>query len=209
MSEQDLEALIARVEERGSAYLPRVNAFYVREFQMMHAAEDATRFLHQACQGLPHRLNGHAVDAQMLTERRSRAIDRVLRSRHRARGRIFRLARAVSLASGSRLRFVSRVSRAHAKRLRRRPCDQGRRREVRICCAGSGAIASAARSTTLISPAKLRPAELRRLFLAHLNEPRMARKVCAAVIAKLRAISRSRNAKPAQDPVHQCEPQSR
>ena len=60
VSEQDCEAMLTSVEERGSAYLPQVNAFYVREFQMVHAAEDATRFLHQACQGLPHRLNGHA-----------------------------------------------------------------------------------------------------------------------------------------------------
>ena len=56
MDERDREAMLARVEERGSAYLPQVNAFYVREFQMLHAAEDATRFLHQACQGLPQRL---------------------------------------------------------------------------------------------------------------------------------------------------------
>jgi hypothetical protein len=31
---------------------------------------------------------------------------------------------------------------------------------------------------------------LRRLFLAHLDEPGLARKVCAAVIAKLRSVSR-------------------
>ena len=58
IGEAEREAMLASVEERGSAYLPQVNAFYVREFQMMHAAEDATRFLHQACQGLPQRLNG-------------------------------------------------------------------------------------------------------------------------------------------------------
>ena len=58
MSEARSEAdsAIAALEHCGSTYLPQVNAFYVREFQMMHAAEDATRFLHQACQGLPHRL---------------------------------------------------------------------------------------------------------------------------------------------------------
>src|SRR4029077_3377521 len=39
-----------------------VNAFYVREFQMTHAAEDATRFLHQACQGLPQRLDGQTEE---------------------------------------------------------------------------------------------------------------------------------------------------
>src|ERR1700757_3981499 len=63
ISEQDRESMLACVEERGSAYLPQVNSFYIREFQMMHAAEDAARFLHHACQGLSHRLNGHATGA--------------------------------------------------------------------------------------------------------------------------------------------------
>ena len=59
--------MLASVEERGSTYFPEVNAFYVRQFQLMHAAEDAARFLHHACRGLPqllnaHRVNGHAAD---------------------------------------------------------------------------------------------------------------------------------------------------
>src|SRR5579859_6158561 len=62
------ESMLASVEARGSAYLPEVNAFYVREFQMMHAAEDVTRFLHHACQGLPHRLNGQATGATIAGE---------------------------------------------------------------------------------------------------------------------------------------------
>jgi hypothetical protein len=37
---------------------------------------------------------------------------------------------------------------------------------------------------------KVAPSGLRRLFLAHLNEPGLARKVCATVISKLRSISR-------------------
>jgi hypothetical protein len=37
---------------------------------------------------------------------------------------------------------------------------------------------------------KVAPRGLRRLFLAHLDEPGLARKVCTAVIAKLRALSR-------------------
>ena len=53
IAEAERESMLDHVAERGSAYLPQVNAFYVREFQMIHAAEDATRFLHQACQGLP------------------------------------------------------------------------------------------------------------------------------------------------------------
>ena len=44
---------------------------------------------------------------------------------------------------------------------------------------------------------KLAPSGLRRLFLAHLHEPGTARKVCGAVISKLRAISRLAAAKSA------------
>src|SRR5271170_4875085 len=62
IAERQLEAMLASVQERGSAYFPQVNAFYIREFQMMHAAEDATRFLHHACRSLPHRLNGHGAN---------------------------------------------------------------------------------------------------------------------------------------------------
>jgi hypothetical protein len=54
------EAVLRKVEERGSAYLPHVNAFYVREFQMMYVAEEVARFLHQACRGLPSRGNMHS-----------------------------------------------------------------------------------------------------------------------------------------------------
>jgi hypothetical protein len=52
--------MLARIEDRGSAYLPRLNAFYTREFRMVYAAEEAARFLHHACRGLPARLDGHA-----------------------------------------------------------------------------------------------------------------------------------------------------
>ncbi|PYX90788.1 MAG: hypothetical protein DMG68_00615 [Acidobacteria bacterium] len=58
VTEADKKGTLGRVEQLGSAYLPHVNAFYVREFQMMHAAEDAARFLHHACRGLPLKANG-------------------------------------------------------------------------------------------------------------------------------------------------------
>ena len=40
---------------------------------------------------------------------------------------------------------------------------------------------------------KVAPSGLRRLFLAHLDEPGLARKVCAAVIAKLRSVANSKS----------------
>jgi len=51
-------AMLRQVKERGSAYLAPLNAVYVRQFYMMFSAEDATRFLHHACRGLPNRING-------------------------------------------------------------------------------------------------------------------------------------------------------
>src|SRR6266436_2330634 len=54
-------SLLRQVRERGSVYLARINAVYVREFRMTSSAEDATRFLHQACRGLPNLSNGRAL----------------------------------------------------------------------------------------------------------------------------------------------------
>jgi hypothetical protein len=40
------------LEERGCVYVSATNTFYIREFQMAQAAEEASRFLHHACRGL-------------------------------------------------------------------------------------------------------------------------------------------------------------
>jgi len=54
-------SLLRQIRERGSVYLTPINAVYVRQFRMTSAAEDATRFLHQACRGLPTVSNGKAL----------------------------------------------------------------------------------------------------------------------------------------------------
>src|SRR5262249_25482875 len=51
LAEWEQAALLQHVQERGSLYLPRTNAFYVQDFQMMYAAEEAARFVHRACRG--------------------------------------------------------------------------------------------------------------------------------------------------------------
>ncbi len=58
------QRLLRQVRERGSVYLTPINAVYVRQFRMTSSAEDATRFLHQACRGLPNLSNGRAPAAQ-------------------------------------------------------------------------------------------------------------------------------------------------
>jgi len=72
------QSLLRQVRERGSVYLTPINAVYVRQFRMTSSTEDATRFLHQACRGLPNLCPGRAVaqrtapqaapDAQSLNE---------------------------------------------------------------------------------------------------------------------------------------------
>ena len=57
-------SLLRQVRERGSVYLTPINAVYVRQFRMTSSAEDAIRFLHQACRGLPNLSNGKAPAAQ-------------------------------------------------------------------------------------------------------------------------------------------------
>ena len=54
-------SLLRQVRERGSVYLTPINAVYVRHFRMISCAEDATRFLHQACRGLPNLCTGKAL----------------------------------------------------------------------------------------------------------------------------------------------------
>ncbi len=51
LTEDALENMLRSVEECGCVYLPKVNAFYVRDFQMVYASEEAARFLHYACRG--------------------------------------------------------------------------------------------------------------------------------------------------------------
>jgi hypothetical protein len=55
-SAEQRDTLLGQVQEktRGCVYLAALNAIYVSEFRMSNCAEDATRFLHQACRGLPN-----------------------------------------------------------------------------------------------------------------------------------------------------------
>jgi Haem-binding uptake, Tiki superfamily, ChaN len=184
VSEADLKALIARVDECGSAYLPEVNAFYVREFQMVHAAEDATRFLHQACQGLPQRLNGHGP-AEI--DRGDRAADCFYT----------RVVEHAIAFFGSRVLYPSRPAAiVDESLLSRAGVEKMAQAAVRTENDGFDptALELGQRIGSQLYDAylagKIAPSGLRRLFLAHLHEPGLARKVCGSVITKLRSFSR-------------------
>jgi uncharacterized iron-regulated protein len=197
LTEQQLETMLAHVEERGSAYLPQVNAFYVREFQLMHAAEDATRFLHQACQGLPQRVNGHGTNGNgtngnSATRAAADSVSKPTIDTFYARV----IEHAVAYV-GSRMLYPSRpaVAAEDFPQLSRAAFEKA----AQAALHDENKIDSATREWgyrlgSLIYNAylagKVKPSGLRRLFLAHLDQPGLPRKVCAAVIAKLRAAAR-------------------
>ena len=192
IGEQERESMLASVEERGGAYLPQVNAFYLREFQMTHAAEDATRFLHQACQGLPQRLNGHSELGSVASE-----------NGHLERNQIDRFyARVIEHAVayfGSRVLDPSRTVPGDSSLPSRAACEKAAQAALRTDTSRIEANAQdlGYRIGSQIYDAylagKVTPSGLRRLFLSHLDEPGLARKVCAAVIAKLRTVSNSKS----------------
>ena len=189
VNEQERELMLASVEERGSAYLPQVNAFYVREFQMIHAAEDAARFLHQACQGLPRRLKGASPNRE---DGPSGGVRNPLDNFY---------AHVIEHAVGyfgSRVLYPSRPAPGDSSPLSRAACEKAAQAAFRAesCKRDSVSQDIGYRIGNQIYDSylagKVAPRALRRLFLAHLDEPGVPRKVCAAVIAKLRSFSNPR-----------------
>jgi hypothetical protein len=188
VGEPERESMLAQVEERGSAYLPQVNAFCVREFQMVHTAEDATRFLHHACQGLPHCMNGNAINAGTnRNEMRRSAMDDFY-------ARVIEHAVAYF---GSRVLYPSRSTPdGDGLMLSRTACEKVAQAAIRAeadkfeYMARDLGFRIGSQIYDAYLAGKVAPTGLRRLFLAHLDEPGMARKVCATVISKLRALSR-------------------
>lgn len=192
IGEPQLETMLASVAERGSAYLPEVNAFHIREFQMMHAAEDAARFLHHACRGLPQRLNGHGINGNGNVARRvtspTAAVDAFYT----------RVIEHAVAYFGSRVLYPSRpaaeredspaLSRAAIEKTAQAAIRNDAERVESITQDWGYRIGSQIYHVYLAG--KVKPSGLRRLFLTHLDEPGLARKVCTAVIAKIRAATK-------------------
>jgi hypothetical protein len=189
ISELQMETMLARVEERGSAYLPQVNAFYIREFQMMHAAEDAARFLHHACRGLPQRLNGHGADPNDLPGSNNPALP--------TDAFYTRVIEHAVAYFGSRVLYPSRPApqAEDAPALSSAACEKAAQAATRAdedkfeTIAQDWGYRLGSQIYNVYLAGKVKQSGLRRLFLAHLDRPGAARKVCTAVIAKIRATS--------------------
>jgi hypothetical protein len=98
---------------------------------------------------------------------------------------------------GSRILYPSRPAPQDESPVSRAACEKAAQAAIRgeASKTASGARDLGYRIGSQIYDAylagRVAPGGLRRLFLAHLDEPGLARKVCAAVIAKLRPTSRS------------------
>jgi len=194
ISEQQLEIMLANVEERGSVYLPQVNAFHIREFKMMHAAEDATRFLHHACRGLPQRLNGQGTNGHDFQGDNSTGLP--------TDAFYAQVIEHAVAYFGSRVLYPSRPAPEanDAPALSRAACEKAAQSALRADGEKFETIARdwgyrlGSQIYDVYLAGKVKQSGLRRLFLAHLDEPGLARKVCTAVIAKIRSASRAAHA---------------
>jgi hypothetical protein len=192
MSPKELVRLLARIEARGSAYIPEVNAFCVRDLQMMHVTEDVAHFLHHACQGLPKCAIARSAAGSDEMADAPRSDGSALNEFH---ARIIEHAVAYF---GSRVLYPSRPApeTQELSTLSRAACTKAAKAAVH---AGGDEFEAAARQWgyrigndiyDAYLSGRVKPHGLRRLFLVHLDEPGVARKVCAAVISKLRTLSR-------------------
>ena len=177
-SEEAIAAMLGLVEERGSVYVPHVNAFYVRDLQMMYAGEEAARFLHHACRGLPLNGNGRGESAAEFSDRfYSRALEHAV------------------AYFGSRVLYPARaaVRREDAGELSRPLCRQLLEKAKRAPDAEFDGIAQrlgymiGSESYDVYLAGGLVPATLKQVLLNRLDEPGAARKMCLRLAAKVRS----------------------
>jgi hypothetical protein len=64
----EFRQVMARLQSQGSHYVPRMNALFVSDFQMVGVAEEAARFVHYACRGAGHGNGTSKSDAESAPE---------------------------------------------------------------------------------------------------------------------------------------------
>ena len=163
---------------------PKGAADPVLKEMAVDAAEDAARFLHHACRGLPHRVNGQGAGGS--------ASDRIPTVDH-----FYAQVIEHALADfGSRVLYPSRtLPDSNRVPLSKTGFDKAALTAIQ---GDGGKVDSVTRELgyrlgsmlyASYLQGKIKPAALRRLFLAHLDKPESARRVCRSLIAKLRFCS--------------------
>jgi hypothetical protein len=174
-SAKETKTVLTQLKDRGCVYLPQLNVFVVREFQTRYAAEEAARFLHHACQGLPSKSStdfpSHSQDhvhaatlEHALAYLGSQILCRLSRPRSRSG-----LQEVQSRNEGARSSSCRKI---------------GSRGKDRVC---SDAFPRAGTDGRLLGAALysayekdlLSRSDLRRIFLFSIQEPEKARDLCA------------------------------
>jgi hypothetical protein len=180
---ETLDNILRLVEERGCIYLPRVNAFYVREFQMVYASEEAARFLHYACRG------GLAPGAS----------EAAVSSKDRFHMQILEFAFGYL---GSRILYPARALPQNDEicELSRAACERYAEQSSHL--AGVECKALARRVGYVLGNAvyesylagNLSKTTLRQLFLKHLEQPGAARETCLSLMGGVHSERKRRRA---------------
>jgi hypothetical protein len=165
-TDEEIEAMVRHVEERGSVYLPQVNAFYVREFKMMYAAEEAARFLHHACRSLPAR--GDKVEPSAANHFYAQTVEYALGY---FGSRVLYPARPLAEDAGSRV--LSNGT------------PESERKKTEASSQLLGYMLGNALYDAYLK-GRVSRGMLRRLFLIHLDEPGKAKEVYREMAAKVR-----------------------
>jgi len=176
LTEDALDNMLGSVEERGCVYLPKVNAFYVRDFQMAYASEEAARFLHYACRG------ALAPASNEIT----------VSSKDRFHTQILEFAFGYL---GSRILYPARAVPQNDEicELSRAACERYTEQSSHLASVECKALAmrvgyvlgNAMYESYLVG--NLSKATLRQLFLKHLEQPGAAREICMSLIASVHA----------------------
>ena len=186
IGEQQLDSMLAKVEERGCAYFPQVNAFYIRDFQMSHAVEDVARFLHHACRNLPET---HPRASTNITGNDQNSASDAFYTQVIENAVAYFGSRVLYPSASAELNEEApALSRAAVQRAAQSALSTDEEKLTML--ARSFGFQMGKEIYRLYLEGKVKPRSVRRLFLAHLDENGMARKVCAAVIGRIRAASR-------------------
>ena len=173
-----VESMLQQVETRGSVYLPSINVLYVREFQMMYAAEDAARFLHHACRSLPLRRNGHYAPMADAADRfYARTVEHALAY---FGSRVLYPARP-AVREGDGCNYTVRLCQKYM-----RDALRGDRSHFDATAQKLGYSLGSELYDTYLRGAVSRTV-LRHLFMAHLEEPGNALQTCTEFIRKIRS----------------------
>jgi hypothetical protein len=148
------EALLRRLEERGSIYVARTNTLFIREFHLSFAVQEVARFLHHACRGLPGN--------QAVPKSEENGADRA---------GVLHAEVLESALTSLAAHVLCPVGAAAAH-----PQSE--------CEAESAGFALGAALYDAYVEGRVTRTFLRRLFLAHLEEPGVARETCLAAYRK-------------------------